>query len=196
MCMELQERVYSVLIVSASEKFQSGLRSLLPESAYSPIATAASVGAAERARTGQDFDFVFVNSPLPDDAGIRFAIDCCRAGGTVVLLFAAAALYDSIQSRVEKHGVFVLPRPVPRDAILRGLNWMAAARERLRSYEKKVQPVEEKMEEIRLVNRAKWLLISELKMSEPDAHHYITHQAMDRCCAKRTVAEEIIRLYT
>ncbi|MCI8679104.1 MAG: ANTAR domain-containing protein [Lawsonibacter sp.] len=194
--MELQERVYSVLIVSASEKFQSGLRSLLPESAYSPVATAASVGAAERARNGQDFDFVFVNSPLPDDAGIRFAIDCCRAGGTVVLLFAAAALYDSIQSRVEKHGVFVLPRPVPRDAILRGLNWMAAARERLRSYEKKVQPVEEKMEEIRLVNRAKWLLISELKMSEPDAHHYITHQAMDRCCSKRTVAEEIIRLYT
>lgn len=194
--MELQERVYSVLIVSASEKFQSGLRSLLAESTCSPIVTTASVGAAERARNGQDFDFVFVNSPLPDDAGIRFAIDCCRAGGTVVLLFAAAALYDSIQSRVEKHGVFVLPRPVPRDAILRGLNWMAAARERLRSYEKKVQPVEEKMEEIRLVNQAKWLLISELKMSEPDAHHYITHQAMDRCCSKRTVAEEIIRLYT
>ena len=194
--MGLQERVYSVLIVSASEKFQNALRSLLPESAYSPIVTAASVGAAERARNNQDFDFVFVNSPLPDDAGIRFAIDCCRAGGTVVLLFAAAALYDSIQSRVEKHGVFVLPRPVPRDAILRGLNWMTAARERLRSYEKKVQPVEEKIEEIRLVNRAKWLLISELKMSEPDAHHYITHQAMDRCCSKRVVAEEVIRLYT
>ena len=194
--MELQERVYSVLIVSASEKFQNALRSLLPESAYSPIVIVASVGAAERARNGQDFDLVFVNSPLPDDAGIRFAIDCCRAGGTVVLLFAAAALYDSIQSRVEKHGVFVLPRPVPRDAILRGLNWMTAARERLRSYEKKVQPVEEKIEEIRLVNRAKWLLISELKMSEPDAHHYITRQAMDRCCSKRVVAEEVIRLYT
>ena len=194
--MGLQERVYSVLIVSASGKIQNALRSLLPESAYSPIVTAASVGAAERARNNQDFDFVFVNSPLPDDAGIRFAIDCCRAGGTVVLLFAAAALYDSIQSRVEKHGVFVLPRPVPRDAILRGLNWMTAARERLRSYEKKVQPVEEKMEEIRLVNRAKWLLISELKMSEPDAHHYITRQAMDRCCSKRVVAEEVIRLYT
>ena len=194
--MGLQERVYSVLIVSASGKFQNALRSLLPESAYSPIVTVASVGAAERARNNQDFDFVFVNSPLPDDAGTRFAIDCCRAGGAVVLLFAAAALYDSIQSRVEKHGVFVLPRPVPRDAILRGLNWMTAARERLRSYEKKVQPVEEKMEEIRLVNRAKWLLISELKMSEPDAHHYITRQAMDRCCSKRVVAEEVIRLYT
>ena len=194
--MGLQERVYSVLIVSASGKIQNALRSLLPESAYSPIVTVASVGAAERARNNQDFDFVFVNSPLPDDAGTRFAIDCCRAGGTVVLLFAAAALYDSIQSRVEKHGVFVLPRPVPRDAILRGLNWMTAARERLRSYEKKVQPIEEKMEEIRLVNRAKWLLISELKMSEPDAHRYINRQSMDRCVPKRAVAEEIIRLYS
>ena len=71
-----------------------------------------------------------------------------------------------------------------------------AQEERLRGLEKKSRPVEEKMEEIRLVNRAKWLLIRELKMSEPDAHHYITHQAMDRCCSKRAVAEEIVRLYT
>ncbi len=33
--------------------------------------------------------------------------------------------------------------------------------------------IEEKMEEIRLVNRAKWLLIRELHMDEPQAHRYI-----------------------
>lgn len=193
--MSLRERVYSVLIVSASGKFQSSILSLLPEAVFSPVAAAASVGEAERAVSGRDFDFIFINSPLPDDAGIRFAIDRCRTGGTVTVLFAAAALYDQVQARVEEHGVFVLPRPVPRDALVRGLNWMIAARERLRGYEKKVRPIEEKMEEIRLVNRAKWLLISELKMSEPDAHHYIEHQAMDRCVSRRAVAEEIIRLY-
>ena len=194
--MSLKERVYSVLIVSASEKFQESLRPLLPEASYFPIATAASVGEAERKRNTQEFDFIFINSPLPDDAGLHFAIDCCRAGGTVAVLFAAAELCDQIYARVAEHGVFILPKPVPRGAILRGLNWMTAARERLRSYEKKVRPIEEKMEEIRLVNRAKWLLICELKMSEPDAHHYITRQAMDRCVSKRTVAEEIIRLYS
>jgi len=56
--------------------------------------------------------------------------------------------------------------------------------------------VEEKMEEIRLVNRAKWLLISELKMDEPLAHRYIEKQAMDRCISKREVAEEIIKTYS
>ena len=194
--MSLKERVYSVLIVSASEKFQNSLLSLLPEAVYSPIVTTASVGGAERARNQREFDFIFINSPLPDDAGIHFAIDSCRQGGTVTVLFAAAALYDQVHARVAEHGVFVLPRPIPRDAIFRGLNWMTAARERLRGYEKKVRPIEEKMEEIRLVNRAKWLLISELKMSEPDAHRYINRQSMDRCVPKRAVAEEIIRLYS
>ena len=52
------------------------------------------------------------------------------------------------------------------------------------------------MEEIRLVNRAKWLLISELKMDEPDAHRYIEKQAMDRCVTRREVAEEIIKTYS
>lgn len=194
--MSLKKRVYSVLIVSASEKFRDSLLPLLPEAGYSPVLTAASVGEAERARNQRDFDFIFINSPLPDDAGLRFAIDTCRSGGTVTVLFAAAALFDQVNARVAEHGVFVLPRPVPREAILRGLNWMTAARERLRGYEKKARPIEDKMEEIRLVNRAKWLLISELKMSEPDAHHYITHQAMDRCTSKRAVAEEIIKLYS
>ena len=76
------------------------------------------------------------------------------------------------------------------------LDLMAGARERLRKLEKKTLSFEEKMEEIRLVNRAKWLLISELKMDEPQAHRYIEKQAMDRCISKREVAAEIIRVYS
>ena len=55
---------------------------------------------------------------------------------------------------------------------------------------------EEKMSEIRLVNRAKLLLISELSMTEPEAHRYIEKHAMDRCVAKKQIAEEIIRTYS
>ena len=55
--------------------------------------------------------------------------------------------------------------------------------------------VEEKMEEIRLVNRAKWLLIEQLKMTESDAHRYIEKQAMDRCVSRREIAQNIIRIY-
>ena len=72
---------------------------------------------------------------------------------------------------------------------------MSSARERLRKAEKKTLSIEEKMEEIRIVNRAKWILIRELKLDEPEAHRYIEKQAMDRCISKRIVAEEIIKTY-
>ena len=51
------------------------------------------------------------------------------------------------------------------------------------------------MEEIRIVNRAKCLLISELKMTEPQAHHYIEKTAMDNCIPKKEAAKNIIKLY-
>ena len=65
------------------------------------------------------------------------------------------------------------------------LSWLVSARERLRKFEKKTLSIEEKMAEIRIVNKAKWILISELKMDEPNAHRYIEKQAMDQCITKR-----------
>ena len=76
------------------------------------------------------------------------------------------------------------------------LSWLSSAREKLRKTEKKTLSIEEKMEEIRIVNRAKWLLISELKMDEQGAHRYIEKQAMDRCISKKVIAEEIIKTYS
>ena len=62
--------------------------------------------------------------------------------------------------------------------------------------EKKTLSLEDKMQEIRIINRAKWILISELKMTEADSHRYIEKQAMDRCVSKREIAEGIIRTYS
>jgi response regulator NasT len=48
---------------------------------------------------------------------------------------------------------------------------------------------------MRLVNRAKWLLIERLHMTEADAHEYIRRQAMDRRVTQRDAAEDILRTY-
>ncbi len=193
--MSLKERCYSVLVVSSAEKLNIALADLLPESRYRPIKIVSSIGEGKRVWSERDYDFVMINSPLPDDVGIRFAIDLGSTRGTVVLLCVRAELHDDIRERVSEYGVFTLSKPLSRPILTLALDWMASARERLRKLEKKTLSVEEKMEEIRLVNRAKWLLISELKMDEPQAHRYIEKQAMDRCVSKKEVAEEIIKTY-
>ena len=56
--------------------------------------------------------------------------------------------------------------------------------------------LKEKMEEIRLVNRAKMLLMQNLNMSEADAHRYIEKEAMNRCIKRTNLSEEIIKTYS
>jgi response regulator NasT len=194
--MSLKERVYSVLVVSAAKELNTALLTLLPGSHYSPVKTVTSVSAGRRPWSERSYDYVLINSPLPDDTGVRFAIDLSSSQGTVVLLFVKAEIHDDILGKVVEHGVFTLSKPLSRSVLTTALNWMASARERLRKSEKKALSFEEKMEEIRIVNRAKWLLISELKMEEPQAHRYIEKQAMDRCISKKEAAQEILKIYS
>ena len=68
-------------------------------------------------------------------------------------------------------------------------------RQRLRMMEAKQATVEDKISEIRLFNRAKWLLIQQEGISEADAQHRLEKQAMDNRVSKKQVAEEIIKIY-
>lgn len=193
--MSLKERVYSVLVISAKENFNASLQSLLPESKYAPVQMVSSVSLAKRVLLERSFDFVFINTPLPDDFGTRFAIEISGNKGTVILLLVRNEVYEEVCDKVTEYGILTLPKPASKQMVAHTLNFMAGIRERLRKLENKSLSMEEKMKEIRLVNRAKWVLIDELKMSEADAHHYIEKQAMDRCVSRREIAEEIISTY-
>lgn len=194
--MSLKQRVYSVLVVSAAENFNAALSELLPKTKYYPIKFSASISDAKRELAEREYDYVIINSPLPDDVGARFAISTANSQSTVVLILVRAEIYDEIYDKVAEHGVFTLAKPLSKPTMLTSLSWMSSARERLRKFENKTLSIEEKMEEIRIVNRAKWILISDLQMDEPEAHRYIEKQAMDRCVSKRLVAEEIIKTYS
>lgn len=187
---------YSVLVVSNQLKFNEAITPMLPPSEYYPVCFTGNIAAARREILSRNYDLVVINAPLPDDPGTRFAIDVSNRMDSVALLLLRAERYEEVNEQVRSHGVFTLQVPVPASTIRQGLKWMIAARERLRRMETKNLSIEEKMEEIRLVNRAKWILIEQLKMSESDAHRHIEKQAMDRCTSKREIAMSIIKTYS
>ena len=193
--MVFQERTYSVLIVTASDSFTNSVMPLLPVTDYWPVTTARSVGEARRRIAETDFDIVLINAPLPDDFGMRLAIDICTNSGAGVLLMVKNDLFNDIYAKVISYGVITLSKPTNLQMVAQNLRILCATRERLRQMEAKQATVEEKIEEMRLVNRAKWLLIECLNMTEPDAHRYIEKQSMDERISKREVAENIIKTY-
>jgi AmiR/NasT family two-component response regulator len=186
---------YSVLLVSSSAKFNASLLGLLPGSRYHPITIASDVAKARRHLLENRFDIVLINTPLPDDFGTRLALDLCTDSGTGVLLLVKAEHYPDINARVSPYGVLAMSKPISAQMLLQSLVLLCGTRERLRRMEQKTASIEEKMEEIRIVNRAKWLLIEQLKMTEKEAHRYIEKQAMDRCVTRRVIAENIITTY-
>lgn len=190
------EQTYSVLVVSSNLKFNDAIAPMLPYSDYYPVCFVSNIAAARREILARTYDFVIINAPLPDDFGTRFAIDVCGKTESVVLLLLRSDAYEEVNAKVQPYGVFTLRVPTPAQTLDLGLKWMAAARARLQKLEKKAITIEEKMEEIRLVNRAKWILIEQLKMTEAEAHHHIEKQAMDRCVSKKEIAQCIMKTYT
>jgi response regulator NasT len=66
-------------------------------------------------------------------------------------------------------------------------------RERVKRIEKENIELRLKIDELRIVGKAKCLLIEKHGMSEPEAHRYIEKQAMDMRITKYRVAEEILQ---
>ncbi len=189
--MELKIRQYSVLVVSAQPKFNESLAAMINERTYYEHTTEQSVASAKRLISDQAFDMVIINAPLPDEDGVRFAVDR-SVGKCSVLLLVRNEYYPEIFNRVCPYGVYTLPKPPARQLVLQAFDWLESSCERLRKLEKHSVSLEDKMAEIRLVNRAKWLLISRDGLTEEEAHHRIEKLAMDRCLPKREIAEWII----
>ena len=72
---------------------------------------------------------------------------------------------------------------------------LLAMSSRLRFLRQRASSLRRKLDDTRLVSRAKLLLMSRLQMSEEEAHRYIEKTAMDSGMKTREVALGIIRAY-
>ena len=192
--MEMNERRCRALLVSSSEKFDGGMIPLLDGHGFS-VKKVKSCSEARRASVEESFDLIVIITPLPDEFGSGLAEDIATGSGSGVLLLTKAEHYPELCAALCPCGVLIMQKPTSAAAISQSVVLLRATRERLRRMEQRAATVEEKMEEIRIVGRAKLLLIEKLKMTEPDAHRYIEKTAMDRCISKRAVAESIIKTY-
>ena len=193
--MELVQHVYSVLAISTREKFYTSLRGLLPEDRYSPLCWESDVTSARRLLLERTFDIVVISTPLPDEFGTKLALHIIDKSSAGVLLLVKVEHYPDLAARLAPQGILLLQKPTTPPLLLQSMQLLCGTRERLRRMEEKTATIEEKMAEIRMVNRAKWLLIDQLKMTEQEAHRYIEKQAMDRCTTRREIALGIIKTY-
>ena len=195
MRVEYLPRSYSVLSVAAAEKFHTSLRELLPSGRYSPVHSASDAAEARRRLLESRYDIIVISAPLRDEFGTHLAQHFAENSGAGILLLVKPEYYSDVSAQVTPLGVLALSKPTSPQLMLQCMELLCGTRERLRRMEQKSASIEDKMAEIRLVNRAKWALIENRGMTEQDAHRYIEKQAMDRCVTKRVIAENILSTY-
>lgn len=151
------------------------------------------ISAVLRASAAQDIPAI-VAAQKPDavvisgGASAAAAIDAAERSSSAILLLTDDT---ALPRRCIRAGVMTA-HPDELAAVLPAL---LASAERLRTLRDKTSSLQQRLDDSRIVARAKLLLISHLGMSEGDAHRYIEKTAMDSCLPRRDVAEGIIRTY-
>ena len=188
------KRKYRVLVAGANDKLGESIAALLPKNEYEPPVFAASVGEIRRLALESTMDLVVLNTPLKDEFGTRLALDLADYN-IAVLLMVQGDVFDQVCYKVEDYGVLTLAKPVSRQSFYTAVKLLTAMRAKMLRMEKKNQALQEKMQDIRTINRAKWLLITNLQMTEDEPHYHIEKKAMNSRLSRREAAEEIIRTY-
>lgn len=185
----------SALIVSYSEKSLTFFTDMLRSVSCDKIVTAATCGEARRLLLERDFDLCIINAPLSDESGESLSRHISSKGVSQVILAVNAGYYEEVSNAVEDYGVITISKPINKNLFWSALKLAKAAQNKLKAMKAENNKLTQKIEDIRIVDRAKCILISYLNMNEPEAHKYIEKQAMDMRITKRAAAEGILKTY-
>ncbi|MBP5491467.1 MAG: ANTAR domain-containing protein [Clostridiales bacterium] len=140
-----------------------------------------------------DYGLLIVESSIDDPAAIK-ACHAAIAHPTASILFLAdetSFATDGEKKAREKlldMGATILVKPLKQSAFATAINSADMAHIRLCALKKK-------LDDEKVVTRAKLLLIQTLAYSEEEAHKYIEKEAMNSGRTRAEVAYEIIRTY-
>ncbi|MGN0196877.1 MAG: ANTAR domain-containing response regulator [Candidatus Gastranaerophilaceae bacterium] len=183
-----------VLVVSGADNTFAYFKKILPYESFDPILKANNSSEAKRFLLTNTVDILIIDAPLTDEFGIDLAQEYSQTS-LGILIMVNSSLYEQVAYRVEDLGIYTIIKPNSTENMYSAVKLLSAMHKKLAKMETKTKKLQEKMQDIKIINQAKIILIQKLNMSEESAHYYIEKQAMDIRLPKSKVAENIIRTY-
>lgn len=140
------------------------------------------------------YSLVIVISPLTDGNGLDLSRMASQTSAGVIFV-CRPQMYDASLQKLEGAGVYVFSTDMGRKLFQQALRMMYAVNIRLAKEAPQTQMLQDRIRDIRIINRAKCLLIQYERMTEEEAHKAIEREAMDRQMSRCRVAEEILESY-
>ena len=183
------------LLVSHSEQSAFSLSELLRSEGYTNISVSNTAKTARKLVEKDEFDLICVNAPLNEENGIELSEHFAKTTRSSVVIIVPQKNADDVNDLLTEHGVLVIAKPINKHLFHHFLQFTDCFRMRMLCVTEENEKLRHMVEDMKIINRAKFLLISCLNMSETQAHRYLEKQAMDLRISKLQVAKQVIQTY-
>ena len=183
----------NVIVISSSSSAADTLSAFIKESFDCQVTIAESArharGIISRCRS---FELVIINSPLADEAGIELAEYAAEVTAASCVVLVKSENYEKISPRADKSDIILVAKPFSKHFLYQVIKTVNSAIKRsYMLYEENVK-LERKIDEIKLIDKAKFRLMQYRNMTEEEAHSYLEQYAMRNRKKKTIAASEII----
>lgn len=171
------------------------LSGLLAQEDCGSVLSAESAAQAEIMCRDNEFDLVIMNLPLAERSGDAFAVRLLEETESGVILCVSAELEERYELSMGSRGAFILPKPLNKLLFRKAVGFMQASLVRMKDVRTQNRRLQQKLDETRIINRAKYVLMEYLSMTESQAHRYLEKQAMDLRLTRLEVARNLLSTY-
>ena len=183
----------NVLIISSRQNSVEGLRVFLRDNFGCTIRTAYTAQQArEIISLNRSWELVMINMPLQDESGMELAQYISEDTAASCVIFVKADEMGKIAETADKSGIILIVKPFSRQTLYQILKAVDTALRRSWSLYEETVRLEKKIEEIRLIDKAKFCLMQYRGMTEEEAHTYLEQYAMKNRIKKTIAATELI----
>ncbi len=179
------------IIVSRKDFTADMISSTLKNMGYSDISAFASGSEARRYMLNITADIIIINSPVNDESGAELAIYAAEKTAAFVIFLCNRDIADDLADKLSSYNILVLSKPVSRRTISDGIKLLDADTIHFSDI-RESEEVMQRIGDIRLINRAKSMLMKYLNFTEPQAHRRLEKMAMNSRCTRRDAAKKII----
>lgn len=183
------------LIISASVKNLDITENIVKSVGYNKITFISNGNEARRLLNFSDYELIIINTPLPDEFGHELSIALSEISNAGIILICKNDIADDISEKISGSGVLVVQKPLNRQLLRQSILLVLSNQTRMLGIKKENINLMNRIDDIRLINRAKSTLMQYLKFTEPQAHRYIEKQAMNNRQTRREVAMRILAAY-
>jgi response regulator NasT len=176
-----------VLIVSTNDDYTSLFVNALNSAGVDDITVSESFTAG--------YDAAVFSLPLAERFGLDEAVAAAKSDDVFVMAAASMKNIDKIIEKIGDSPLLLVPKPVRHETLTLTFRNLLTASSKFTELRGKLHDAENKISDLKLIERAKFVLAEYLSLTEAEAHRYIQKNAMDRRVRQAEVAKDILKTY-